>query len=147
MGVEPGQAVGCHTAERGENDLFVRIDDRKLLQERLRLVDRVGPTEQGLAPMERPRDGGEKFDHCLMRNEQPAGGKPLPEHLHGSRPFLRKSPIDAIHENVGINQNGHDRRDPRESSRGRPLGAAASRPDPGAPAAPWPRQKPPAGGV
>lgn len=71
------------------------------------------------ASRQRTGDGGNKFHDGLMRKAKPFALETLPQKSGRPPLLIRVSMVESIHQNVGVNENGHENINPNGSTLGR----------------------------
>ena len=116
--VEPVQLVRCTSANRVAQTRLVWIEYRELFQEFLRFPQSVGLFEDDVAA-----NGAcyrcHELNNRLMRQAHGVFDDAAPENLGRNLLLLDEPAIEPIDQDVGINECGHDRKDPLFSILGR----------------------------
>src|SRR5450756_2092840 len=127
--VEPAQLVGGTPAKRVTQDRLVWIENGELFQELFRFAQSVGLLEDDVAA-DGAGYGCNKLENRLMWQTHRVFDDASPEKLGGNLLLAGKAAVEAIDQNVGINESGHADTGPLCSNLYR--GAAGASPSAGA---------------
>ena len=94
---------------------FIRVENSKLLEEFFRLTEGVGLLQNNMAT-NGARYGRHKLNDRLMRYADRVFDDAAPENFRRDLLLLREAAIEAVNQNVRINERGHACKDPLSST-------------------------------
>jgi hypothetical protein len=116
VGVEPRELVRSRAPEGDAQQLLVRVEHVELAQELLCFAPGLLRAEQDVAVVERPAGEGDELDDRLVRDEHRPVLDAGPQEVGRDPLLLRKAPVEAVDENIRVNESGHARTARRAAS-------------------------------